>query len=253
MVKKTISVNTQSIICLFVLSVIFLSSCTADRLAYDHEELRQQVITLYEKQIMDNLIRTYRNDIVLHLNYSNFAGESTTDLEVGSDYSDKDTEDLYERNAIGLESDGWNIAGKAKIHNKLSLNAQPVINKRAGYVYGRYRKFINDGHFISGPNQPEYKVFKMCKCQRQADPSKPQIATYYWIPFESSQAYYDLVLEVSYIQRPDQPIKIVESTTQTTKEIYTDVSRQEGNNRTNTKTNTKEKSFGSSKESVFSK
>ncbi len=249
--KQDSLVKNISFGCIFML-IIIGCGCTANRLAYDHRELREQVILLYEEQVMDNLIRAYNGDVVLHLNYSGFAGDSATDTEIGGQFGDDDNESIGvvgggDPDIIALDKDGWVVNGKVKIHNKLSLAASPVNHESAGYVYGCYLDFVRhpNRYFEASSVKPEDgQAFKWRKRVQEADEVNSKSIMYYWVPNKehARDAFYQLVLSTSHIQKDldKQTPAAPASKTVTTKEIVTDTTTTTKAEETTGKTKTKE-------------
>jgi hypothetical protein len=224
--NRCIQIKRISLRCVIALIIVSSFGCTAKRLAYDHKELREEVIMLYDEQIMDNLIRAYNGDVLLHLNYSGFAGESTTDADIAARYEGNRNESIgivgaSEPEIVALGTGEWFVSGGAKIHNKLCLTANPVDKRAARFVYGRYRKFArNPNFFVADSCKPEpAQVFKWREGIGWNDKTNSKTVMYYWVPGnkEARDAFYELVLDTSLVQ-----VLTPEEETKTVKEVVTD-------------------------------
>ena len=116
---------------LTVLGLTTSIGCTAERLAYNHEALREEILFVYERQVMDNLVRAFNGDIALQLNYSGFSGKSTTKFKAYGEFGDSDNDNIgvvgtSDPSIIDLDQDGIELQGTAEVFSELAMKAEPV-------------------------------------------------------------------------------------------------------------------------------
>ena len=57
-----------------VLALALLAACRAQQLGQDQDAIRQTVLHLYERQIIDNLIRTWHGKPLVQIDYTRITG-----------------------------------------------------------------------------------------------------------------------------------------------------------------------------------
>lgn len=206
-------------------ALLMLSGCNAHRLRLEHSMLRGQVIALYEEQIMDNLVRTYYRDVLVHLNYSEFAGESVSFLEAVASFGDGDNDNLLTAGdplgrIIELDSNTWGGTLKANGTNNLKLKATPVSPPEAMLVYAAYRDFVDPGknQFKCESERPA-RFHKMQK--RRTRQGLAWNTTYCWIPVEARDEFLALVMDTTLAQKKPAAPKPPATETQVDSRVVT--------------------------------
>ncbi|MCA9440531.1 MAG: hypothetical protein KC964_06975 [Candidatus Omnitrophica bacterium] len=119
-------------ICLlcFLLATVFGCSSPHPQLRADQYCFRKTLISLYEDQILDNLIRTYNYLLPVQVEYTSVKGNLTQEVKGGVSGS------------IHEFFRGFKFGGDGRQQNILSIDARPVVNSSA--VYDEYVRFVKE-------------------------------------------------------------------------------------------------------------
>jgi len=142
----------NAILLLLVLSV---SACAAKRLRSGQRDIRGTVLTLYEEQILDNLVRLEKGLPIVHLDYGDLYAEVTDTFgaatvsfaytDVGNEYratnglSQPAGEDAL---SSGSTTSAPEIGASATAATSLKVTAKPVIGDNS--VYASYLSYNDD-------------------------------------------------------------------------------------------------------------
>jgi hypothetical protein len=190
---------------LLMCAAIVAAGCNAHRLRHEHQALRGQVIALYENQILDNLVRSRRCDVLVHLNYSDFTGESRTFVEAAGQVGDDDNDNLanvgdLSGQIIELDQDAWFANLKGHAYNQLTMKANPVSGPQAALVYEAYREFANDdAKFRCGDEVPT-DAFKTRSTRRWNWSKEKSEESFCWVTDSARQDFYELVIATTLVQ-----------------------------------------------------
>ena len=179
-----------------VIATTALSGClSVAETQHDHEKLRTALNSLYENQVIDNLIRAANGMPFVQLDYSNASTMVTVtqDGDIGATPSLVTTRDLsVSKKVLGLASrvftNAWSYDLKAGNSNQISLTASPVKDDNA--VYDAYLAYLTTENSL------------MVSC----DPPPPGAAhitrkwqgNYYWVPVEHRFLFLRLALITSF-------------------------------------------------------
>lgn len=165
-----------------VLGVLSLAgmSCTSQRLGYDHRQMRTELLTAYEEQLMDNLIRAREGLPLLQVKYGVIDGSSKTNYEATGELSDNDTKVIVGSNSSNSETtdvDGSGGSASVKLESTMAIKGTPVLDDPG--LYKAYRDFART-YLVKGPtlDDPDPLMHEMAirtvgtRIER----------TYYWIP-----------------------------------------------------------------------
>lgn len=118
--------------------------CTAQRLAEDQQQLRVQVLTLMEDQVLDNLARLQNGEMVVHLQYYDFGGKSNTELSSEGSITDNDDATANGGTVVALDKGTSGVKASGKIFSELTMKATPSHGPAAAAARAAYEKFFAD-------------------------------------------------------------------------------------------------------------
>ena len=202
------AMNRAVITLALVLVTTTLSGClSVAETRQDHEKIRTTLNTLYENQVIDNLIRAANGVPFVHLDYTN----ATTTVTVTQDGGIGATPSLVTTRDHSLPgkmimlasrvfTNAWSYDFKAGNSNQITLTANPVIDKNG--VYDAYLQYLTNpaSLMVSCDPPPPGRAHITRKWQGK----------YYWVPIEYSHLFLRLALTTSF-QRgaPLQPAEKV--------------------------------------------
>ena len=155
----------------------------------DHDKIRTTLNTLYENQIIDNLIRAANGLPFVQIDYTN----ATTTVTVNESGSIGGTQTNNPNSVSILGSalrfvhqftNAWTYGVNGSNSNQIALTANPVINSNE--VYDAYLQFLaNPGSLIVSCNPPP---------EGKAHISRKWEGKYYWVPIEYRFLFLKLAL-----------------------------------------------------------
>jgi len=121
-----------------------LSGCTAERLAHDHETLKDQLQKLQDDDLFENVVAAYRGDNLLIVNYGDLSGTSKTTITSKGGWTGNEDDNLVGNSPdnttiIEIDKDGGNVSVETQLYNELSMKGTPVLNNR--YPYEKIREY----------------------------------------------------------------------------------------------------------------
>ncbi len=165
--------------CATVLIVLTgVSACTSNRLAYDHRVMRDELLKLYDEQLMDNLIRAYNGQPLLQIKYGVIDGTSTTNAELSGTISDDDKAVInFGANNEFTDSDSTGGTGKVEITSEMKIAGTPVLNDQE--LIDEYRNFAEK--FLQQTSDPPPHDAILSDTRQEWE--KGRLRTmYYWVP-----------------------------------------------------------------------
>ena len=173
---------------------------------HDHEKIRTALNTLYENQIIDNLIRAANGVPFVQLDYTSATTTVTVtqDGGIGATPSlvttrDRSTPVKVIALASRVFTNSWSYDLKAGNSNQIALTANPVTDKNG--VYDAYLQFLNNpGSLMVSCDPPPPGRAHICREWR---------GKYYWVPVEHRYLFLQLALTTSFqrgapLQPPDK-------------------------------------------------
>jgi hypothetical protein len=171
-------------------ALLFAQGCAIHQTQYDQDKIRCTLNTLYENQIIDNLIRAANGLPFTQIDYSN-ATSTVTVLQTGDIGTTQDAVRTRELSlpmkALTLTKEltnhiGWGIHGENS--NQIALTANPVLNNNE--VYDAYLQFLaNPGSLVVSEDPPAPERAHVCRKWH---------GKYYWVPIEYRFLYLRLAL-----------------------------------------------------------
>ena len=132
--------------CISILSLIAimgsLCSCTATRLATDQRYLRSEMMSLYEAQIDDNIVRAKQGRPLLHIRYRELVGSAMTTARIDWKDGENGSEQQVTTGAtqlvdLDVDEDFINLFGE--IRSDLAMTGDPIYNNPE--LYRAYVKY----------------------------------------------------------------------------------------------------------------
>ncbi len=160
-------------------------------------------MTMYEDQVMDNLIRANINQGFVQLKYSDLLVQ-VTDQHVGQIANSQTLTSSTQFNiaapvttALGLVSHSFqnlfSLQGNAARLGQMSFHADPVTDSND--VYSAYVEFAKNPAFFSvtdyRPKKCDYHVMR------------EQAGHYYWVPVTAASHFQDLFLKTTFMRGPE--------------------------------------------------
>jgi len=179
-----------ALLCGLSAAVIVLPGClTVLETRRDHDKIRTTLNTLYENQIIDNLIRAANGLPFVQIDYTN----ATTTVTVNENGSLGGTQTNSPNSASILGSalrfahqfgSVWTYSVGGANSNQIALTANPVINSNE--VYDAYLQFLaNPGSLIVTCDPPPKDKAHICRKWE---------GKYYWVPIEYRFLFLKLAL-----------------------------------------------------------
>jgi hypothetical protein len=181
------------------LSILVLApGCAVHQTRCDQDKIRTTLNTLYENQIIDNLVRAANGLPFAQIDYANATSTvtvtETADLGGGQTFEASRQLTLPVKAIIAVltrtvtDMFTWNVHGENS--NQIAVTANPVINHNE--VYDAYLQFLNiPGSLIVSDAPPQPGLAHVCKKWHHK---------YYWVPMEFRYLYLRLAL-ITTVQR----------------------------------------------------
>ena len=129
-----------------ILGVVVISAiqgCASHIVSSEHRVVRNELISLHEDQIMDNLIRIHFGKMYLHMYYTE--ATATGVWELTAEASQGGTEVKTDSDGDGLvlsnDSDNFGFGGSAKRSSSMALKGVPATDHPA--LYEAYEEFAS--------------------------------------------------------------------------------------------------------------
>lgn len=133
--------HTTALVTLLFAASAF-TGCRSQQLAYDQNQFRQVLLTMYEDQLMDNLIRAKNRMPLLHLDYTNITGTVTHSgvASVGGGPTGTRTSTFTKLTSMSAPSfvrtasQTFAYGVNASQINQLTVTANPILDNAALYL-----------------------------------------------------------------------------------------------------------------------
>ncbi len=152
-------------------------SCTSQRLGYDHRQMRTELLTAYEEQLMDNLIRAREGLPLLQIRYGVIDGTSKTNIGGSLTVEENSTDVIKFGNDSITDNDGTNGTVKGDIESTMAIKGTPVLDD-AG-VYKAYREFA--GSYLRRSHAAPSEEYILYETRKRRDATGSR-SMHYWVP-----------------------------------------------------------------------
>ena len=178
--------------------VLFLAcgGCRSQQLGNDQNQFRQVLLTMYEDQLMDNLIRAKNRMPLLQLDYTNITGTVTHQgtASVGGGPMGTRTTTFVKPTAataggslVRVASQAFSYGVNASQINQLTVTANPIVDNSV--LYMAYVNFVErPGRLIESCDPPPDGAAHVL---RQSGKK------YYWVPDAYRNEFFELALRTN--------------------------------------------------------
>jgi len=162
----------SAIILVLSLSLFTSAGCRTAQLKQDHQDIRDALIDLGEKQVLNNVARLVAGDAFVHVDYGTITGDVTTTTEATIAGGKDDTDNAFggpvtASSGIGNIKTTYSFTGKQGNVVKLALAGTPA---RDAAVYETYFAFAAEAQ-TAGMEVPEAGTGKSLQPSTRRAPS----------------------------------------------------------------------------------
>lgn len=165
-----------------VLGVLSLAgmSCTSQRLGYDHRQMRTELLTAYEEQLMDNLVRAREGLPLLQIKYGVIDGTSKTNLKATGSIDENSTDVIqFGKDDSITDDDGSGGTAEVALESTMAIKGTPVLDDPD--LYKAYRAFAKS-YLVRSDGLPADNVEVLLLSSESIRRGPRRETHFYWVP-----------------------------------------------------------------------